>query len=44
MIVYKGGHNVVILEEAKILSFSTKQTDNTRIIGANNFELIIDED
>ncbi|MBQ2984039.1 MAG: hypothetical protein IJD57_04515 [Candidatus Gastranaerophilales bacterium] len=44
IIAYKGGHNVVIVEEAKILSFNTKQTDNTRIIGANNFELIIDED
>lgn len=43
IIAYRGAHNVVSLEDNKILSISSKQADNTRIIGANNFELIIDE-
>lgn len=42
--IYRGGHNIVATENSNVLTINPKQNDNTRIIGANNFELVIEED
>ncbi len=48
IIIYKGGHNVVYQEDTKFYIIKPgnydKSTDKTRIIGANNLDLIIEED
>lgn len=47
IIIYKGGHNVVYLEDTELFMIKPgpydKETDKTRIIGTNNSELIIEE-
>ena len=46
VILYKGGHNFVFEENTKLLSIKKgaydKETSKTRIVGANNMELVID--
>ena len=48
IIIYKGGHNIFFYDDTKLFMIKpgTYETDNdrTRIIGANNLELIIDKD
>ncbi len=48
IIIYKGGHNITYLENSKLYAIKPgnydKTTDKTRIIGANNLDLIIEED
>lgn len=48
VILYKGGHNFVFEENTKLLSIKKgaydKETSKTRIVGANNMELIVDRD
>jgi len=46
IIIYQGGHNVFYLEDSKLFMIKPgayeSETDKTRIIAANNQELIID--
>ena len=48
IILYKGGHNIVYLEDTKLFMIKPgaydPETDKTRIIGANNLELVIEND
>ena len=48
VILYKGGHNIVYLEDTKLFMIKPgaydPETDKTRIIGANNLELTIEND
>lgn len=48
VIMYQGGHNVTFYDDTKIFLIKPgayqKENDKTRIIGANNLELIIDKD
>ncbi len=48
VILYKGGHNIVFNEDTKTIIIKPgpyiENNNNTRIIGANNLELIIDKD
>ena len=48
IIIYKGGHNIFFYDDTKLFmikpgSYETN-ADRTRIIGANNMELLIDKD
>ncbi len=46
VILYQGGHNITYYEDTKVFLIKPgayqKENDKTRIIGANNLELIID--
>ena len=46
IIIYLGGHNITYLEKSKILLIKkgpyNKNEDKTRIVGANNLEIVID--
>ncbi len=48
VIIYKGGHNIAHIEDTKFYVIKPgvydKTTNETRIIGANNLDLIIEED
>ena len=48
LILYRGGHNLVFKEDTKVFTIHPgayeKENDNTRIVGANNSELIIEQD
>ena len=48
VILYQGGHNIIYYEDTKIFIIKSgayqKDKDKTRIIGANNLELVIDND
>ncbi len=48
VIIYKGGHNVAYLEDTDLFIIKPNpynpETDKTRIIGANNLDLVIDKD
>jgi hypothetical protein len=48
LIIFKGGHNIIFNEDTKVYAIKkgayTKDKGKTRIIGANNLELIIEND
>ncbi len=48
IIIYRGGHNIVFLDDTRVLTIKPgaydKENDKTRIIGANNLELVIEND
>ncbi len=48
IIINKGGHNILFYEDTKVIAIKSgvyeKEYSKTRIIGANNLELIIEND